>query len=155
MRNWLVISALSLIPSVVAVLSWYNEWRYSLPTPVPGQYHSVAAKDHIDLTGKLKPIGNLPVFLHFFNPGCPCSKFNIPQFRFLATEYAGKISFAVIVMTEDKSYTEKKIQEKYSVTTVVLFDTSLAGLFGIYFTPQAVSPDKNNTLYFRGNLQVG
>lgn len=151
MRNWLALSALSLILSFIAVLFWYNEWRYSLPTPVPGQYHTVTTKEHIDLTGKFKPVENRPVFLHFFNPDCPCSKFNIPHFKFLATEYADKISFAVIVMTKDKSYTEKKIREKYGLTVPVLFDTSLASLCGVYSTPQAVLLDNNHSLYFRGN----
>lgn len=151
MRKWLTISCLSLIFSWIAVIFWYNEWRYSLPTPVPKQYHVVNTREYIDIKGKFNPRKNRPVFLHFFNPDCPCSRFNIPHFKSLVTEYADKISFAVVVMTKDKSYTAEKITEKYGLTVPVLFDTSLAGACGVYSTPQAVLLDNNHTLYYRGN----
>ena len=75
----------------------------------------------------------------------------MPHFKFLATRYADKIRFAVVVMTKDNTYTEKKIQEKYGLAVPILFDTSLASLCGVYSTPQAVLLDNDHTLYFRGN----
>jgi hypothetical protein len=151
MRKWLAISCLAVMFSLIAVLFWYNEWRYSLPTPVPAQYHIVKPRERISLAEKFKPRRNGPVFLHFFNPDCPCSRFNISHFKSLVTEYADRIDFALVVMTNDKSYTGKKIQEKYDLTVPVLFDTSLADLCGVYSTPQAVLLDNNHLLYYRGN----
>ena len=135
----------------IGALFWYSEWRYSLPTPVPAQYHAIQAGEHIDISAKFNPGKDKPVFLHFFNPDCPCSRFNIPHFKTLAAMYANKISFAVVVITKDKSYNEATIKEKYNLTVPVLFDTSLAGICGVYSTPQAVLLSADQTLYYRGN----
>ena len=151
MRKGLAISCVTLIFSFVAFLFWYNEWRYSLPTPVPETYHAVKIKEHIDLTGKSIPGNNGPLFLHFFNPDCPCSRFNIAHFKSLVTGYADRVNFAVVVMTKDKSYTAETISDKFGITVPVLFDTSIARVCGVYSTPQAVSLDNNHTLYYRGN----
>ncbi|MEO6547424.1 MAG: hypothetical protein ABIN94_05470 [Ferruginibacter sp.] len=151
MRKWIAIAGLILIFSCVAGLFWFNEWKYSLPTPVPQQYHAVKANEYVDITGKFVPTKNGPVFLHFFNPDCPCSRFNIPHFKTLALKYADKINFAIVVMTTDKSYTEESIRRKYGVTVPVLFDTSLAGICGVYSTPQAVLLNNDHMLYYRGN----
>lgn len=151
MRNWLAIPCLVFIFSCIAFLFWYNEWRYSLPTPVPEQYHIVNNKEFINLTGKIKRRKNGPVFLHFFNPDCPCSKFNLPHFKMLATKYADQISFVVVVMTKNKALTEEDIREKCGLSIPVLFDSSLASACGVYSTPQAVLLDNNHTLYYRGN----
>jgi len=140
-----------MIFSFIGILFWYNEWKYSLPTPVPENYHTVNLKEYIDITDKINLTTNKPVFLHFFNPNCPCSKFNIPHFKSLLSAYADKINFAVVVMAKDKNYTAEEIKEKFGLTVPVLFDTSLAGACGVYSTPQAVLLSANHTLYYRGN----
>jgi len=137
--------------SCIAIIFWYSEWRYSLPTPVPAQYHAVAIREHIDISAKFNSKNNRPVFLHFFNPDCPCSRFNIPHFKQLATTYGDKINFAVVVITTDKDYTEAIIRKKYGLTVPVLFDTSLAATCGVYSTPQAVLLTADQSLYYRGN----
>ena len=151
MNKGLAISCLTLIFSFVGFLFWYNEWRYSLPTPVPETYQAVEIKEHIDLGGKLIAGNKEPLFLHFFNPDCPCSRFNIEHFKSLVTAYANRVSFAVVVMTKDKSYTAASIRGKFGITVPVLFDTSIARICGVYSTPQAVLLDKNHSLYYRGN----
>ena len=75
----------------------------------------------------------------------------MPHFKSLANKYADKINFAVVVMTSNKNYTAKYIQEKFGLTVPVLFDTSLAVSCGVYSTPQAVLLNNNHTLYYRGN----
>ncbi|MEO7767224.1 MAG: redoxin domain-containing protein [Ferruginibacter sp.] len=151
MKKWLAICCLILIFSCIGILFWYTEWRYSLPTPVPERYFAVKLNERINVSGQLASSKNRPVFLHFFNPDCPCSRFNIPHFKSLVAQYAGKVSFAVVVMTKDKNYTEQKIKEKFDLTMPVLFDTSLAVLCGVYSTPQAVLLNNDHTLYYRGN----
>lgn len=151
MRKVLTICGLVFIFSCIGVLFWYNAWQYNFPTPVPAKYLPVKINEHLDVTGKIKLTKKGPVLLHFFNPDCPCSKFNMPHFKMLADKYAGKISFAVIVVTNNADYTAEKISEKYNLTIPVLFDTSLATICGVYSTPQAVLIDSDNRLYYRGN----
>jgi len=124
---------------------------YNLPTPVPANYLSVARGQHIDLAGKLPVEENKPVFLHFFNPDCPCSRFNVQEFKSLVKEYGSKIIFAVVVMTKDKDYTVEHIREKFGLVIPVIMDTSLAVTCGVYSTPQAVLLDNHHLLYYRGN----
>ena len=151
MRKGIVIVLLVFIFTSIASLFWYNEWKYSLPTPVPEKYVAVSLKQKVELPGKLTATNNLPVFLHFFNPDCPCSRFNIPHFKSLVNEYRGKVSFAVVVMTTNQSYTAESIRQKFSLDIPVLFDTSLAALCGVYSTPQAVLVGNDQALYYRGN----
>ncbi|MEO7523863.1 MAG: hypothetical protein ABIT58_07195, partial [Ferruginibacter sp.] len=99
MKKWLASSFLLLLFCCIGLLFWYNEWKYSLPTPVPERYVAVTLNQKINLPGKLITTNKLPLFLHFFNPDCPCSRFNIPHFKSLVNEYKDKVSFAVVVMT--------------------------------------------------------
>jgi thiol-disulfide isomerase/thioredoxin len=147
----LAIIVLLLTFAGVAILFWYSEWQYSLPTPVPAQYHAVASGEYINLSKKNISLNNKPLFLHFFNPDCPCSRFNMPHFKGLAKTYDNKINFAVVVVTSDKDYTEESIRKKYALTMPVLFDTSLAATCGVYSTPQAVLLTAAEQLYYRGN----
>jgi thiol-disulfide isomerase/thioredoxin len=150
-RRIFVILWLTILFSGIACLFWYNEWKFSLPTPVPKQYHAVTTGTHIDLSSEFKYTANRPVFIHFFNPNCPCSRFNMPYFRSLAKQYGDKIFFAVVVLNKDKKYTSKEIQDKYDLNIPVLFDKSLADECGVYSTPQAVLLDAAHNLYYRGN----
>src|SRR5688572_21369252 len=113
MKKYLVAACLVVIFLAVSLRFWYNEWIYTLRIHVLQKYHVLKQGEHIDITGRFSPKKNGPVFLHFFNPDCPCSRFNIPQFKSLVKEYADKINFAVVVMTKDKNYNEKKIQKKF------------------------------------------
>jgi thiol-disulfide isomerase/thioredoxin len=142
---WLI-----LLLSAVGALFWYNEWRYHLPTPVPPNYKPIANGQLIKLSGSLAADHSKPVFLHFFNPDCPCSRFNIPGFKSLVKQYAGQVNFVVVVMNNDR-YSAKEIQDKFGLDVPVLFDPSLAAACGVYSTPQAVLLDTRHKLYYRGN----
>jgi len=150
-RRPIAIFVLAATFSIIGFLFWQSEWKYNLPTPVPEQYHAVNKGEHIDITAKFNPQKNEPVFLHFFNPDCPCSRFNMPHFKELAKTYGGKISFAVVVLTKDTNYTEAAIREKYGLTVPVLIDSSLAATCGVYSTPQTVLINTDQVLYYRGN----
>jgi hypothetical protein len=149
MKKLIAIIWLGVLFTCIAALFWYNEWVYQLPTPVPENYKPVATGQHISLNG-LNADKDKPVFLHFFNPDCPCSRFNITQFRSLVKEYQDRVSFTVVVMNNDQ-YTEKQVQEKFGIDLPVSFDTSIATTCGVYSTPQAVILNKNHQLYYRGN----
>ena len=151
LKKVIAIAVLLLTFTGISILFWYSEWRYSLPTPIPAQYHAIPLGTPIDISAKFTAKKNEPVFLHFFNPDCPCSRFNIPHFKELATTYGNQISFAVVVMTKDKDYSEAYIREKFGLTVPVLFDTTLAKDCGVYSTPQAVLLTAGHALYYRGN----
>jgi hypothetical protein len=149
-KKAITILLLLVIFSSMAYIFWYTDWKYSLPTPVPEQYHLVGTGAHVDLRGKLSVSGDKPVFLHFFNPDCPCSRFNIPHFKSLVRKYGDRISFAIVVLN-NKDYTAKEIQNKFDVEIPVSFDSTVAAACGVYSTPQAVLLDADRRLYYRGN----
>jgi len=151
MKKWLSISFLIAVFSCIGFLFWYNEWKYSLPTPVPKTYVAVNLGENIDITNRFASPKAKPVFLHFFNPDCACSRFNIPHFKSLVSSYGDAVTFAVVVITTDTTYTEQSIRAKFDISTPVLFDTSLATSCGVYSTPQAVLLGAEHKLYYRGN----
>ncbi|MES1226908.1 MAG: AhpC/TSA family protein, partial [Bacteroidota bacterium] len=74
--GWLIF-----LSGTIAALFWYNEWVYSLPTPVPENYIAVPPGQRIDAVGKFNFDNSRPLFIHFFNPDCPCSRFNVAHFK--------------------------------------------------------------------------
>ena len=150
MRKVVVITWLIVLLATVVVLFWYNEWVYSLPTPVPENYKVVDTGTSVDIASKLSFKPDKPVFLHFYNPDCPCSRFNIPHFKSLVKQYGNKIQFVIVPVTP-KKYKLEEILKKFDLEIPVIFDTTLATACGVYSTPQAVLLDTNRQLYFRGN----
>lgn len=153
MKKWLVIFWLMILFSAIGAIFWYTDWIYQLPTPIPKDYHPVG-------TGKLISIKNFaqngdkkPVFLHFFNPDCPCSRFNIKQFSALVKQYDKEVDFKVVVLSK-KSFTANEIQQKFDLAIPVSFDESLAKVCGVYSTPQAVLIDQDHRLFYRGNYNA-
>lgn len=150
MRKILVVTWLMLLLSAVGALFWYNEWKYHLPTPVPENYKPVSQGKLIKLSDIPGTDHNKPLFLHFFNPDCPCSRFNISSFKSLVKQYGPQVNFAIVVMN-NKLHTAKEIQDKFDLDVPVLFDASVATSCGVYSTPQAVLLDADHKLYYRGN----
>ncbi len=142
---------LTLLCGGVSYLFWQNEYKYSLPTPIPTDYHAVSTGEHIPINDNVTEKNDKPLFLHFFNPDCPCSRFNIPHVQSLIKQYGDKVNFAFVVMTDDDDYTVEKIQDKFNVKLPVLFDKTIATRCGVYSTPQASILTADGNLYFRGN----
>jgi Iodothyronine deiodinase len=149
MRKAIIIVFLSLLFGGIIALFWHNEWVYSLPTKVPENYRPVDTGSVIDLNGKFQS-GNRPLFLHFFNPDCPCSRFNITHFKTLVRQYGKDVDFGIVVLTA-KEYTAAQIQDKLGIRIRVSFDSSVAAACGVYSTPQAVIITADHKLYYRGN----
>lgn len=150
MKKTITILWLLIILCSMATIFWYTDWKYSLPTPLPERYHAVGAGAYIDLKGKLPTARNKPMFIHFFNPDCPCSRFNIPYFKSLAKRYGDNILFAIVVLNNRK-YTAEEIRGKFELNVPVSFDSTIAAACGVYSTPQAVLLDSSQHLYYRGN----
>jgi hypothetical protein len=150
MKKLMVIVWLLLLLSAVGALFWYNELQYQLPTPIPDGYVAVKQGRLINLNGALKTDHTKPLFLHFFNPDCPCSRFNIKQFKALVNEYGHNLNFVVVVMST-KTFTVQEIQDKFDLKIPVIFDKGIAVACGVYSTPQVALLDNQNRLYYRGN----
>lgn len=150
MKIYLITAWLMLILGGISFIFWRNELKYSLPTPVPENYHSVPIGETVDLSGEIKA-GTKPVFIHFFNPDCPCSKFNLPHFKSLVKKHNNEFDFYVVVINSKGNYLPEEIKDKFDIPVPILFDKSIAISCGVYSTPQAVILDEQRRLYYRGN----
>lgn len=150
MKKLVVAIWLIFLFGAAAALFWYNEFVYQLPTPVPKNYMPVYQGQFVSFGGQLKKENKQPVFLHFFNPDCACSRFNLTAFKSLVNQYGSQVKFAVVVLNNNY-YTTKQIQDKLGLSIPVIFDQSIAKACGVYSTPQAVLLNSRHELYYRGN----
>jgi hypothetical protein len=128
---------------------------YALPTPVPKGHVAVEAGTSIALPRALASQHGRPVFIHFFNPRCPCSRFNLPTVRRLIRRFRERVDFRVVVMLpEGKELPRDGLQAEFDADIPISFDRSVASLCGVYSTPQAVLIDAQGSLYFRGNYNT-
>jgi hypothetical protein len=148
-RKILVGLWISLLFCAISFLFWQNEIKYTLPTPIPQNFHQIAIGNKVDL--KCCITDNRPVFIHFFNPNCPCSRFNIPHVSGLIKKYGDRINFKIVVLNKKKNFTIEEIQKKFDAKIPVYFDESIAKNCGVFSTPQAVIVDPSHNLYYRGN----
>ncbi len=153
MKKIFVIIWIIILFGGVGALFWYNELQYQLPTPIPENYKVVNPGEAVKLSSGLKTDKTKPVFLHFFNPACPCSRFNIKLFKALVAQYGQQVNFAIVVIS-DKKYTAQEIRSKFDLDIPVTFDQSLAPACGVYSTPQVALIDAKGKLYYRGNYNV-
>lgn len=152
MKKAFVFFWLLFLVSAIGYLFWYNDIIYQLPTPVPKDYQSIETGTLI-VNKALENKHGKPVFLHFFNPDCPCSRFNMKHFKSLVKAYGDRVDFKVVVLSP-KSFTPESIQNKFGLQIPILFDQSLAKACGVYATPQAVLLDQAQHLYYRGNYNT-
>jgi hypothetical protein len=150
-KNILVACWLTALGSAIGSIFWQSEWKYNLPTPLPANYQPVPNGALIDMSTLTHYQKDKPVFLHFFNPDCPCSRFNMIYFKTLVKKYHERISFAVVLPNTGKQSTEKEIQEKYDLDIPVYSNKAIAKLCGVYSTPQAAIIDTDQRLFYRGN----
>ncbi len=150
MKKGFVIVWLFILSAGMISLFWHMEWVYNLPTPVPDNYVNVHPGQRINIASTINLSNGRPVLLHFFNPDCPCSKFNVAHFRSLVKTYGNKVNFVIVPVSKDH-HTVKEMQDFYQLKLPVLFDTSVAAQCGVYSTPQAVIIDARQQLYYRGN----
>lgn len=132
---------------------WYQDWQYSLPTPRPSGLRQPAIgtipRQLAALT--LAQHGH-PLFLHFYNPGCPCSRFNLDQIRALTAKYGSRVQFVAVVQGDSPW---NKPMDPHSLglpmKTVIDQGGAIAHACGVYSTPQGVLLDVKGQLYYRGN----
>jgi len=152
LRTGIVFFILVGVLAAIIRIFWYQEMQYLLPTPVPEDYRVVLPNEVIEYDSILIPRQySKPRLLHFFNPDCPCSRFNLKHFHALQKKYAHQIDFYVVVASQKKVPAAKKLLPEGGITILVDADERLAKACGIYSTPQAALIQTTNRLYFRGN----
>ncbi|MGC4020928.1 MAG: hypothetical protein QM734_02805 [Cyclobacteriaceae bacterium] len=135
----------------IVYLFWQQELKYQLPTPVPSGYASIPVGKSVDLP-KAFVVGT-SYFLHFYNPDCPCSRFNARHLKSLIRTYSDSVSIVIVVPTNDDVIkARKEFGEELSVW--IDANQSLAKSCGVYSTPQAAIINKDGKLFFRGNYNV-
>jgi len=137
--------------AAIVCIFWYQEIQYLLPTPIPKDYHVVIPNEIVQYDSVLIPQRQArPKLLHFFDPDCPCSKFNIKHFYSLQRNYKDKIDFFVVVTDQEKVERAKKLIDT-DITILMDSRGMLAKACGVYSTPQAAIIQTTNQLYYRGN----
>jgi hypothetical protein len=130
---------------------WEQELKYSLPTPKPTSFLDVPLGTIVDID--LPGIQNDKAsVLHFFSPDCPCSRFNMQNFRSTARKYGETVNFVVVLQTDDEDEV-RKFNDTYGLGLPVVIDKDgkISDACGIYSTPQAVILAKDRVMYFKGN----
>jgi hypothetical protein len=147
-----VIFILTMVFSAIVSIFWYQELQYLLPTPVPENYRVILpdAVINFDKETLLTQQHTRPKLLHFFNPHCPCSRFNLTHFHALKRKYHDQVDFYAVVTGQQKIAPAKKLLEE-GIVIVVDEGEKLAKACGVYSTPQAAVIKTDNKLYFRGN----
>lgn len=122
---------------------WWQDLRYSLPTPVPAGLKAPAIGTPVSALASGRP-----TLLNFYNPSCPCSRFNLPHLQEIARHLGGRGRMVLV------------LPPKATVPDVpgadVLRDREgrLAAQLGVYASPQAVVLDAEGRIAYRGNYNT-
>jgi len=141
--------------TLVGFAFWQQDLKYSRPTPKPALLKEVPFGGQLDLPGVPRFGDGWPLFLHFFNPSCPCSRFNLDHVRTLVRQNKEKVHFVAVLQGDSAG----KLQKQFAalgldIASVPDTDGKIAAACGVYSTPQAVILDGNGRLFFRSNYNV-
>ena len=134
----------ALLGAIITIF-WNQQVQYLTPTTKPTNYVKVSLGTSVSLPFIKED--TKPVFLHFYNPDCPCSKFNQDHFRQLVHQYQHQVNFYTIVPDN----TEEPLSRELNIPIVSDSNGVIADACGIYATPQAVVLTAEGTLYYQGN----
>jgi hypothetical protein len=155
-KRTIIVLAFSLILFVFIVfLFWYQDLRYFFPTPKPSDLVLKPVGAMLISSVSAIPQSDKPVFLHFFNPECPCSKFNLAHVRELVGKYGDQVNFIAVLQSPD-SVTAINSYKQTHLNIPYLLDIQgeIADSCGVYSTPQAVILTAEYKLFYRGNYNT-
>lgn len=143
------VGATALLALAVTLL-WFADWQYSLPTPRPASLVEVplGTPFHLARLGVNHAPGQ-PLFLYFFNPDCPCSRFSVDHVRNLARRHPVRF-LAIIPVNSTTAYNRLNLK----IPSQEDPGGNLARSFGLYSTPQSALLDGQHRLYYRGNFNT-
>ena len=152
-RKRVVLSLLAAMLTVIGVTYYRQELRYALPTPRPQGLVQPAFGSHLQTllpASLLASTPSRPLMLHFYNPDCPCSRFNESHLHEMARQFEGKVNFVLVVPEGSRNAADRFAK---SLHCEVQEDKQgrIAAKCGVYSSPQAVILDSAGNLYYRGN----
>lgn len=140
---------------------WEQDWKWGLPTPRPAGLHQPAVGAALELPDAVaahwSPDAARPLFLHFFNPGCPCSRFNQDHVRDLIRAHRGRVTIVAVIEPEGGPVAAQAVvraERELGVPVLLDADGSIASRLGVYSSPQAVVVTPAGALYYRGNYNL-
>jgi hypothetical protein len=151
------LTTLALMGAIGATF-WYQDLQYSLPTPKPPAWHPVAAGTRVALPPDIEALRRenpgKAIFLHFFNPSCPCSRFNLDHVRQLVAAFGKDVVFVAVLREETPETLERAYRALGLDIPYHVDPGALAEATGIYSTPQAAILDADGRLFYQGNYNL-
>lgn len=137
-------------------LFWYEDVQYARPAQRPASLVQLPVGARLLLGTPGTVPGGKPLLLHFFNPSCPCSRFNRRHLRELYTRYGQAVDMVVVLQAKDTTEAIRKYHDwELPMSYVTDPEGQLAERCGVYATPQAVLLSPDAQLYYRGNYNTG
>ena len=162
--RWRIAAALLLVTSLLGFAGyvfWLQDWKYNLPTPKPQGLQQIAIGSKPPLPPALarlrREAGGRPLFLHFFNPDCPCSRFNEEHVQTLVRANKSTTRFVAVVEPEGGELARDaaaNATRDFGMDAVLDGTGEIGRALGVYSTPQAVILNADGTLFFRGNYNL-
>jgi hypothetical protein len=157
-RIVLTMSTTAALLGFIGAIFWWQDLQYSLPTPRPDFLRQKPIGTLIDLPSAIRERtteARKPLLLHFFNPNCPCSRFNLDHVRALVKKYRGSVSFVAVLQGDAGERLLPAFNNlKLGIPAIEDAAAKIAGELGVYATPQAVIVDHAGQLFYRGNYNT-
>jgi hypothetical protein len=161
---WRLVATCGLVLSLLGFVGytfWQQDWKWGLPTPRPLHLKQPPVGAQLGLPDTVLAhwtVGSTrPLYLHFFNPDCPCSRFNQDHVRDLIRAHRGELTIVAVVEPEGGAVSPRAVanaERELGVPVLLDADGSLAKQVGVYSSPQAVLVQGNGALYYRGNYNL-
>jgi AhpC/TSA family len=139
-----------------AAVFWWEDVRYSLPTPRPAAVRALAPSEHVALPAAVPVASDRPTLLHFFNHRCSCSRFNATHLNTLVQRFGARVQF-VAVAEGSADAAEARLRASgigLSIPAIADPDGQIAHAAGVWSTPQAALISPDGRLLFRGNYNT-
>lgn len=160
-RRWLAGLVIGGWVAVTAGAFWHFEFQFLLPVSRPAEAQVLAAgtpspvQRLTTIAGAPIEIGaGTPTVLHFWNPDCPCSRFNEPAVRKLAESNPEVRVVLVVENAELTASLRKRIAQSFPFSAVHDEDGAIAKAFGAYATPAASLVDAEGKVQYVGTYMA-
>lgn len=127
--------------STIAFVFFHEDVKNRLPSNKPDNIERLTfgMPSGFQTSGKM-------TLVHFFNPDCPCSRFNTQHLNELVRAFSAEVEFVAYSTSEPpKKYPIKVIEDKNGL---------MAQKLGVYSTPQAVLLAADGKVLYSGNYNT-